>query len=300
MIISSHVLTLLVFQAFRWGKDSTRPAEDLVKSLIEKAEADTEGSESTSNFKILPDTPIYNALLNCWAKSGNRHKAQIRAEEILDEMTKFAKPNARTYAAVINILSNISRKRGVAKRAYELLELMEQLYKNGDVKSRPNVYVYTSVINCYARSLEADKAVMAVSILQRMEEEYRAGNPSARPNIIAYNSVLNACAFTSGKAESIETAFKIACLVFDEVRSGHAKPSHVTYGTFLAVCANLMPESEIRDSLVDATFKRCARDGLVSDMVWRNLKAAASPELRGSILNQSNDNILEATWSRNL
>ena len=78
------------------------------------------------------------------------------------------------------------------------------------------------------------------------------------------------------------------------------KPSHVTYGTFLSVCANLMPESEIRDSLVEATFKRCARDGLVSDMVWRNLKAAASPELRTALLNQSNDNILEATWSRNL
>ena len=277
----------------------------MVQSLIEKADAEG-SSKSTSNVKNLPDTPIYNALLTCWAKSGNRHAAQIRAEEILDEMTKFAKPNARTYAAVINILSNISRKRGVAKRSYELLELMENLYEkngNGDVKSRPNVYVYTSVINCYARSLESDKAVMAVSILQRMEEEYRAGNSSARPNIIAYNSVLNACAFTcTGQAghESIETAFKIACLVFDEVRSGHVKPSHVTYGTFLSVCANLMPESEIRDSLVEATFKRCARDGLVSDMVWRNLKAAASPELRTALLNQSNDNILEATWSRNL
>lgn len=130
--------------------------------------------------------------------------------------------------------------------------------------------------------------------------KYRQGNEAARPNVVAYNSVLNACAYTPNDADAIETAFKIACLVFDEVRTScHVTPTHVTYGTFLSVCANLMPESEVRDNLVEATFKRCAREGLVSNMVWRNLNAAASPTLLAELLEQANSG-LESSWSRNV
>lgn len=130
--------------------------------------------------------------------------------------------------------------------------------------------------------------------------KYRQGNEAARPNVVAYNSVLNACAYSPNDAGAIETAFKIACLVFDEVRTScHVTPTHVTYGTFLSVCANLMPESEVRDNLVEATFKRCAREGLVSNMVWRNLNAAASPTLLAELLEQANSG-LESSWSRNV
>jgi hypothetical protein len=60
-----------------------------------------------------------------------------------------------------------------------------------------------------------------------------------------------------------------------------------------------MPESEVRDNLVEATFKRCARDGLVSKMVWRHLSTAASPLLLGQLLEQANSG-LKAHWSRNV
>ena len=60
-----------------------------------------------------------------------------------------------------------------------------------------------------------------------------------------------------------------------------------------------MPESEVRDNLVEATFKRCAKNGLVTNMVWRNLKAAASPMLLNELLERANSG-LEANWSRNV
>ena len=232
--------------------------------------------------------------------------AAQRAEEILKEMwneyaetgDELVKPNARTYTSFVNLLAKSGGK-GSATRSLEVLEEMEKLYEEGDGHAKPNVYTYTAVINSFARSKEMDKAVKAVSLLQRMEEQYRQGNGAARPNIIAYNAVLNACAYTPGDAEAIETAFKIACLVFDEVRTScHVKPTHVTYGTFLSVCANLMPQSEVRDNLVEATFKRCARDGLVSNMVWRNLKNAASPMLLSNFLEQAGGQ--DANWSRNV
>jgi len=296
---TSPTYTSLI-KALNWERESTRYAEEAVSSLLKNP------ISSNGLALIRPDTAIFNALLNCWAKSGSRGASQ-RAEEILAEMkheyrenrNSNVKPNSRTYTTLIDVLSK-SGEKGSGKRSLEILNEMETMYKEGYMQAKPNVYTYTTVINCFARSKEVDKAVKAVDVLQRMEEQYRQGNEGARPNVVAYNSVLNACAYTPNNAPAIETAFKIACLVFDEVRTScHVQPSHVTYGTFLSVCANLMPQAEIRDNLVEATFKRCARDGLVSKMVWRNFKAAASPLLLSDILEQANSG-LEATWSRNV
>ena len=162
------------------------------------------------------------------------------------------------------------------------------------------MYTYAAVINCFARSKEVDKAVKAVSILQQMEEQYRSGNDSARPNIVVYNSVLNACAYTTGEEENVETAFKIACLVFDEVRSSdYVEATHITYATFIQICGNFIPESDIRDNLIEATFKKCAQEGLVSKLVWRKVRVAASSVLLKSLeIIAAKDNN-EAKWSRN-
>ena len=219
-----------VYIALNWERESTRQAEEAVSSLL--------NNPISSNGLISPDTAIFNALLNCWAKSGSRGATQ-RAEEILAEMKREyrdngnsrVKPNSRTYTTVIDVLSK-SGEYGSASRSLEILDEMERIYKQGDKDAKPNVYTYTTVINCFARSKEVDKAVKAVDVLQRMEEQYRQGNEAARPNVIAYNSVLNACAYTPDNAPAIETAFKIACLVFDEVRtSDYVQPSHVSIRT---------------------------------------------------------------------
>jgi hypothetical protein len=187
---------------------------------------------------IRPDVAIYNSLLNTWAKSGLRYAAQ-RAEEIFAEMKQnyaetgdvLAQPNSRTYTTLIDVLAKSGEKNS-SRRSLEVLEEMEKLSERGEISAKPNVYTYTAVITCIARSRDKEKAVKAVSVLQRMEEEYRRGNKDAQPNVVAYNSVLNACAYTPGGGEQIETAFKIACLVFDEVRTScHVQPTHVS--TFL-------------------------------------------------------------------
>lgn len=291
-VMPTSITYTSVIKACSWEReDSTDHAERVLESLTKKSKKD-------SRF-LSPDTPIYNALLDCWAKSGSKDAAQ-RAEEILQTMLNryhetgdpSVKPNVRTYTTIIDILAK-GKAKGNTEKAMLILDEMERLVESGDTDAYPNVHTYTAAINCFARSKESDKAIKAVSILERMEEQYRRGNNAARPNIVAYNAVLNACAYTEGDSASIETAFKLACVVFDDIRtSDYLRPTHVTYGTFLAVCANLMPESEITDSLVEATFKRCARDGMVSKMVWKN----ASPR----ILEKFGEEKSEASWSRNV
>lgn len=294
LLVNLYIVLLILYnlKACAWEReDSVDHAERVLESLTKKSKKD-------KRF-ISPDTPIYNALLDCWAKSGSK-EASKRAEEILQTMlTRYqetgdlsVKPNVRTYTTIIDILAK-GKTKGNTEKAMMILDEMERLCESGDTDSCPNVQTYTAAINCFARSKESDKAIKAVSILERMEEQYRRGNIAARPNIVAYNAVLNACAYTEGDSASIETAFKLACVVFDDIRtSDYLIPTHVTYGTFLAVCANLMPESEITDSLVEATFKRCARDGMVSKMVWKN----ASPR----ILDKFGEEKSEASWSRNV
>jgi PPR repeat. len=301
---------IFLMLAFNWEKDGIAHAEQVLTSLKEPPPI-LDDSPPPRHLLVKPDTAIYNAVLNCWAKNGSRSSAAAvvqRAEEILSEMQKEyyengnpqVKPNCRTYTTIIDILAK-SGEPNAPQRCLDILQEMEQQYiAGGDIYSKPNVFTYTAAINCFARSKDKQKAVQAVNILQRMEEQYRQGNDSARPNVIAYNSVLNACAYALSDADAAETAFKIACLVFDEIRTScHVQPTHVTYGTFLRVCANLMPTSDVKDRLVEATFKRCAKEGLVSNMVWRNLKAAASPVLLNEFLEQAN-NGLEANWSRNV
>mmetsp|Transcript_14781 Transcript_14781/g.27814 ORF Transcript_14781/g.27814 Transcript_14781/m.27814 type:complete len:924 (-) Transcript_14781:1703-4474(-) len=224
---TSSTYTSLI-KAFNWETDSIHHAEEVLLSL--KSYPDSETTPLVS-----PDTPIYNAVLNCWAKNGSRGAVQ-RAEEILSEMKKEyhengndqVKPNCRTYTTIIDILAKSGEKEA-PQRSLEILDEMETQYEAGDMDSKPNVFTYTAAINCFARSKDKNKAVQAVNILERMEEQYRKGNDSARPNVIAYNSVLNACAYTANEADAAETAFKIACLVFDEVRTScHVQPTHVS------------------------------------------------------------------------
>jgi len=77
--------------------------------------------------------------------------------------------------------------------------------------------------------------------------------------------------------------------------------THVTYGTHLLVCGNIMLESGERDALVKMVFKRCQKEGLCSDMVLDNLWAAASERLRVDILDGVEDRTkIPKSWYRNI
>ena len=84
-----------------------------------------------------------------------------------------------------------------------------------------------------------------------MESEYIGGNSACCPNVYSYNAVLNATAFWDRDEKEEEEAFKVACLIIDELQmSDYLQPSHVSYGTFLKAIKNLMQESDVRDNLV--------------------------------------------------
>ncbi|KAL3806274.1 hypothetical protein ACHAXA_000872 [Cyclostephanos tholiformis] len=258
-------------------------AEDLFND-IEKRYASGE-----SYFRA--DTGVYNALIKCWAKSGER-KALYRVNQILSLMEELGfqggdstvQPNSRTYCAVLDTLAK-SKNYKAHSKSLEILERMHELYSKGYNSVRPCVRAYSIVLSTIARSRRQSKALEAQELLHKMEAEYRGGNSACRPNVYSYNAVLNAAAFSGRDEGEMEDAFRVACLTFDELRmSAYLEPSDVSYGTFIKAIKQLMPESDVRDNLVKGLFRKCCRDGLVSNFVLKEMADLATPDLYQSLL----------------
>lgn len=110
-----------------------------------------------------------------------------------------------------------------------------------------------------------------------MKALYKEGNKYVRPNVVAANAVLNACAFTGGDIQHQNRAVEIAhAMLKDLEQSG--RPDQVTYGTFLKVCANLIPDSASRHQIVEMLFTKCARAGQVGNLVLQQFRSLSSPE----------------------
>jgi hypothetical protein len=131
----------------------------------------------------------------------------------------------------------------------------------------------------WARSQQQNKAERALNLLKEMKQLYKQGDENLRPNVVVANAVMNACAFTTGDSPERNRAVEIAHKVLKDLEVGdYGKPDQVTYGTFLKVCANQMPECSTRENIIEMIFQKCRRDGQVGNMVLQQLRAIASPE----------------------
>jgi hypothetical protein len=127
-----------------------------------------------------------------------------------------------------------------------------------------------------------------------MKNLYKAGNHQhLKPTVVAVNAVMNACAYTpTNNMIDSNRAVEIAHYLFKEelattesssskttatktttTMTGEASlsPDQVTYGTFLKVLANQMPDCSSRKQIVDYLFKNCCRDGQVGNLVLQQL-----------------------------
>jgi hypothetical protein len=152
-----------------------------------------------------------------------------------------------------------------------------------------------------------------LNLLREMEKLYLAGNKQLRPNVVAFNAVMNACAFTSGDVPEQNRAMEISHSILKELeQSPYGKPDQISYGTFLKVCGNQMPDCNTRQKIIEVIFQRCCKDGQLGSLVLSQLKAIAPEELYERLLGkriydnvQLDDlpkewrcNVVEGKWRR--
>jgi len=234
-----------------------------------------------------PTTVSYNAVIDAYAKSKQEEAAE-RAEQVLRRMGALykegadIKPNTRSFNTVINAWAKSGRE-DAAEKAQDLLDLMSRLYEEGNNVVRPDVHSYTTVINAFARSDQLkDKAERANNLFRTMKQTYETEGKMnhLRPNVVAVNAVMNACAFTSGDIPEQNRAMEIAHKRLNDLEdSDYGSPDQITYGTFLKVCANQMPDCSSRQQLVEVIFQKSVQDGMVGNLVLHQLRAMGPPGL---------------------
>ena len=147
-----------------------------------------------------------------------------------------------------------------------------------------------------------------------MVKLHEAGNKSLKPNIVAINAVINVCAYTNNKdVEEQNRAMEIAR---NQLRllenSDFGSADQVTYGTFLKVCANQMPDCDTRQQIIEVIFKKCVQEGQVGNLVLYQLKAMGPTSLYRNLVGRDmkdeskienlpyewRSNVVERKWRR--
>jgi hypothetical protein len=146
-----------------------------------------------------------------------------------------------------------------------------------------------------------------------MIKAYQEGNKNLKPNIVVFNSVINACAYTYGGVDEQQRAMEIAHNQLKLLESTeYASPDHLTYGTFLKVCANQMEDCETRRQIMEVIFKKCINDGQLGNLVLQQIRDMGPPETYKKLLGRDIDeevkmedfpkkwhsNVVEGKWRR--
>lgn len=207
------------------------------------------------------------------------------------------------FDRIIETYTRVNDSHAMA-RTQEVFDLMDDCRIKGLLK--PNERVYSSFIRAMVKASVPDVAPKTHALLNQMKQLFSEGNHGINPTVFTYNAVLMACAATSKESDSAKRAgaFKIAISLFNELRNGTGELAldHVSFGNLLQ-CANLLPPSEQRDSLIRSTFGLCCKSGYVNTFVLRDFRSVASDELWVATMKCSPDTEINAdrlpvSWRR--
>lgn len=155
---------------------------------------------------VYPSTDTFNALMNCWLKSGPK-RGRAHIERLLSAMVdlsndghEHANPDQFSVNTAISAVAKSNHKDSVRK-AYFMLLNMEKTYG-----VLPDTTSYNLAIDAYAKSRDLQCGKKANNLLSKMEDLYRRGHAELMPDSFSYSTVINAVSTRSdaGKvAESI-------------------------------------------------------------------------------------------------
>jgi hypothetical protein len=332
--------SLIIALANSAEEGAAERAADLLKRM--------EQNYKSGDADCKPTTVTFNAVINAFAKSGQEDGAQ-RAEETFLRMEKLyeagedVQPNTRSFNSVLNAWAKSPRE-DAAQHAQDLFDFMNGHYKNANKSLQPDVHSFCTVINgtlpsvleaiyssdetvvthlllvfffcqklAWGRSHETGKAEHASNLFETMVKSYKEGNKNLKPNIVVVNAVINACAYTYGDGSEHQRALEIAHNQLKQLEtSDYGSADHLTYGTFLKVCANQMPDCDTRRQIMEVIFKKCIRDGQLGNLVLQQLRAMGPPETYSKLVGREieddmnmealpqewHSNVVEGKWRR--
>jgi pentatricopeptide repeat protein len=151
---------------------------------------------------VKPDFTCHNEYLYALTESLNyrsisgidaAQQAESHLYRMLGSTDETVLPDKWSFTMVLSILSR-SNAPDLTSRAEAVLASLEEHHeKSGrSEKTLPNANVYNSLMSCYTRHGNSDKAQKAIKLLRKMRKLGSRWNPSAQPSTISYNIVMNA------------------------------------------------------------------------------------------------------------
>jgi len=218
-------------------------ADSILQNMIQLYE-----SNPIQLADLCPDAQIFSYVISAYAKVGGSLAAR-KALTLLTKMESMCKtmPNAITYTTVIKALAKSGDGANAAKQAERILQKMKELYKSGNVNSKPDVVTYNAVINCWAQANHPNATVRAESILTDLVRDYKSDpikNADLSPDTQIFSTVINVWAQEQQHSPlgNTRAAVKAQSLLADMEQLyadgiSNAIPNSITYTTVIKAWA---------------------------------------------------------------
>ena len=172
---------------------------------------------------LVPNAISYNSVINAHVKSWNFEAAEAVLREMYDNFLNSGdmeiRPTIQSYSSVISGIAR-SRQKDSGERAERILEQLKEMAQSGDLDKPPDVILYNSVLDCWAKSSSTpEMAARAVMFLEKMKND-------GIFDVISYNTTLN-CLARAGKVHDAE-------LMLEDMEAVGVYPNSITYNTLLS------------------------------------------------------------------
>lgn len=209
----------------------------------------------TEDEDYKPNAVSYFAAIDSWARSGY-DDAGTKAHELLTEMESLFRinrdpslqPEPKIYARVIAAYTN-SKVAGSDEHAISLLQNMEHYALTGDENyslAKPNIVLYNTLINSFARRGMSKKALAILNQMDRFNSMITNDSDKVNVDEQCLSSIIYALSMSN-----LEGKARKALKILERLERSHidgnwrAKPTARTYNMVLNCCSNTLRSNKV-------------------------------------------------------
>ena len=149
-------------------------------------------NKMANEWRVEPDIVSYNTVIGAHGRVGNVGRAQELLEQM--KLSNATKPNTRTYIGVLTALSQ-QKTVDAAESAEMLLLQMQELHEEEGMDTRPNIFTYNAVLNCWTSQGNISRAEHLLRELECLDD--------IKPDVVSYNSLIHAYKNKVAKGELV-------------------------------------------------------------------------------------------------
>ena len=266
--------------------DAVQQAWDLLKKM--------EQLSKQQDRDVNVDTVTYSSIIDAMAKSNSDpEEAENLFFRIENEYqatgNELCRPNSVTLSSVVNAWARSGRL-DAASRTLALLDKAEKIDH-----LRPNAVVYSTLLDCLAKSRGSSSTRAAEGVLERMERLYQNGKGEARPDASAYANLIN-CYTKSEHPRASRRALELLEDSERQYKKGNKsmKPTLLLYSAVFQALAKTrsVKSAEKAEQLLRRKLTFRARPKMTTVAfnavidAWARSGASDAPEKAQAILNE--------------